>query len=760
MHLVTTRFSSDLLRRFRRFLVAGLIAVALCGTAAAWSGCGFFLARDISASGCGDASGVAFPLCWLGLSAAVGWSASRRGRSGFGWGVLSVVGSPVLGYWALRAFGTPMRKEKAPEAWDEAHARRAVEEESARWLASLGPDHAARTGAIEALFAERTATIKVTHFVQSTTLVQLSGEPMATEEERRKGIYYQAGKHWMKKEIRSLYFDMSRNLAAMDTRERELLRVAELLNSAAGGAEERYRGFRAALVCADGKGVPGQAWWVGLPGDSAGDIIARNHAVLGLSVAVNMSAMLHHLEELRGGAGGSPALRAIAADALDRLNTGGGGGFLRPGEIGGTIFRAGGAHALRIGAFGDGTPLEYAGEGSMVTIAPPGSGKTQCNVLPTLLTWDGPAVVLDISGDLYDGTSRWRAENVGPVYKFSPLEPGGSHSYNPLSFVRSDPDFVWEDSRMLAEALIVPSASAADPFWENEARTVVTAAIAHLCYAEPPEQRPMHRVVDALFGGEVWTELLDGLRGAVDVRVMTQHANALASMPEKTLASVLQTARSSMSAWQGTRLQRVTARSDWSPLDLRSDRKPTIYIVLRPNEVEAYLSVLRVFIGQHIRMLIGGKPPGAGGRPILFMLDELPRLRHMPPVEEALEIGRKYNLRLWMFAQSLGQLQTAYKNADGMMGSCAVRIFMNPSGADGLAEKLSEELGYVDSLADGSRRRLVEAAELAGPKFGDQQLVLALKTKPIRVAKCFAFQDPVLKERMGSRDDVEVADGR
>ncbi len=41
----------------------------------------------------------------------------------------------------------------------------------------------------------------------------------------------------------------------------------------------------------------------------------------------------------------------------------------------------------------------------------------------------------------------------------------------------------------------------------------------------------------------------------------------------------------------------------------------------------------------------------------------------MPPVDEALNIGRKYGLRLWMFAQSIGQLQTAYENADGMLSS-------------------------------------------------------------------------------------------
>jgi type IV secretion system protein VirD4 len=71
-------------------------------------------------------------------------------------------------------------------------------------------------------------------------------------------------------------------------------------------------------------------------------------------------------------------------------------------------------------------------------------------------------------------------------------------------------------------------------------------------------------------------------------------------MNEKTLSSVLQTARSSLGAWTGERVARVTTRSDWSPLDLRSGTNPTIYISFRPNEVEAYLSLLRVFIGQHI----------------------------------------------------------------------------------------------------------------------------------------------------------------
>jgi type IV secretion system protein VirD4 len=147
-------------------------------------------------------------------------------------------------------------------------------------------------------------------------------------------------------------------------------------------------------------------------------------------------------------------------------------------------------------------------------------------------------------------------------------------------------------------------------------------------------------------------------------------------------------------------------------------------------------------------VLTGGKVPPRDAPPILVMLDELPRLRYMAPVDEALNIGRKYGLRLWMFAQSVGQFQTAYPNGDGMLGSCAVRIFMNPSGADGLAERVSEELGYVDSINDNSRRRLVEAADLAGPSYKDRQIVMAMGTKPAMVSKNFAFAHPELNRRM------------
>lgn len=615
----------------------------------------------------------------------------------------------------------------------EKQMRYAEIESMRKWLAWLGPNHVERIKAIDALFEQRSATIWSTCYADISWTRQVKARIGPLTSSVKVPGY--------------VFFTVSRSLSSMDFRERSFLKFAELLNSAYEGNDVSYRRWRTALLWGDGKGtVAGQTQYDGLDQGDATSPVAAAVRRLNLSVDQTIGSMQQQVTQLLS-RDLHPDFRAMLQEFADQLTPAGDGTWLKPSQVQASPFARKGDYALHIGSFSDGTPLTYSGDGSIVTIAPPGSGKTQCNVFPNLLTWTGPAVVLDISGDIYEHTAAWRSANIGPVYKFSPLEPEASHKYNPLTFVRSDPDFIWEDSRLLAEMMIVPSLST-DPFWENEARTVLTAAIAYACYSNPPEQRPMHAVLDVLFGGEAWDNMVLGLRLAVDVRVMTQHATSLSSMNDKTLSSVLQTARSSLGAWSGERVARATSKSDWSPYDLRDGSNPTIYIYIRPNEVEAYLSLLRVFIGQHIRMLTGGAVPQVGSPPILFMLDELPRLRNMPPVDEALNIGRKYGLRLWMFAQSVGQMQTAYDNADGMLGSCAVRIFMNPTGADGLAEKISEELGYVESLQDNSRRRLVEAADLAGPAYRDRQVVIASGAKPAIVSKDFAYQSPELAARM------------
>lgn len=429
--------------------------------------------------------------------------------------------------------------------------------------------------------------------------------------------------------------------------------------------------------------------------------------------------------------------------------------WLTRGELKRTVFAPSDSpYAITFGTLdGTDTELVFAAEGSIMTIAPPGAGKTQCNVFPNLLRWPGPAVVLDVKGEIYDGTSAWRAANVGPVIKFSPLDPSQSARFNPLTGVRSESFYLWEDARFLAEMLIVPKAK--EPFWEDKAKEILTAIIADVAFWNPPDDRPMSKVL-AIINRNGWNEFIDRLRKNPEIQTMRDEGANLASMDPRTLDGALQTAKASLAAWVGERINMVTRQSDWSPLDLRNGTNPTLYVCVKPNEIEAYLSLLRVVIAQHIRALTSDLP-ARGAAPILFVLDELPRLRQMPPVEEALEVGRQYGIKLWMFAQSVGQMKNAYPNGEGMMGSCAVRTFMNASLQDGTAKMIAEQIGMRSGEEHGGKEGklkeatlVVEPTQLAGVEFKELQIVMGIGSKPAKVRKMYAHADPAVKAKMGA----------
>lgn len=658
----------------------------------------------------------------------------RQAGSAIGaWVWWLVGGAVIVVVIVLRSPPTRKQSEKKLEA-EAAAATKA-------WLKTLGASHVERAPRIEALFHDRTATLSAAHFARTaiTTSAGKKKEEWAT----------------------SMFLAVERNLASMNDREREYLRLAVLLSSAADGGNPTYRGWCAALLLGDGKGKVENFSVYGVV-----DVLDREEAVskaataLGLKVEPTINKIVQQLASLRTDAHVPEDIRRVAIESVDQLS--GRGGWLRPADVTGSVFDPKGPFAIRLGSFADGTPLSYSGSGALMTIAAPGSGKSQCHAIPNLLRWKGAAVVLDLKGELFQATSRWRAENVGPVYRFAPTQPDRSHCYNPLAFVDDRPEHIWQESRFLADMMVVPSGSKDSGFWDSKAKEIVAAGIAAICHAMPPEQRSMARLMDIIHGGQAFEAMVAALQAAVDVPAMMRAGTSLAEMNEKTRADVLATVQTSFHGWGDAPVERTTARSDWSPLDLRrqADRPPTLYICLTPREVESYLSIMRVVLAQHIRLLTA-EAPADGDRskvqPVLFLLDELPRLREMPPVAEAIEIGASFGLRVWMFAQSLGQMQNAYKNADGMIGSCAVRLYMNPSGADGLAEKLSEEIGYTVSLQDGSRKRLVEAAELAGPSYKDLQLAFGQGARPAKLSKDFAWQDQELSSRMGAAEVIPRA---
>lgn len=536
---------------------------------------------------------------------------------------------------------------------------------------------------------------------------------------------------------------LSRPVAGMRPREREVLRCVYQLRNLGLTSEYEFYVQRLGIVWGDGA-ASASTWEYKAMGDRVTDLNSAMAAVQnGITLEPAITAAIESLTKALASKPQDPLLRKL----YSRIH--GDGGDLQPGpplkpttdlDDSGLIVGRDEDDPNRL--------WRYEGEGSLVTIAAPGKGKSQCHVVPNLLTWKSAAVVLDIKGELYEQTSAWRAANVGPVYRFSPLDRE-TQRYNPLLQISSDPELLWEDCRFVADMLVVPSGGGGNAkFFDDSARDFVTAALCYVTLAYPKAERTMNKVLDIASGLE-WDQFVKRLQATVDVAPAARAgARYDGEKDPKLRENILQTANTALSAWEGQRITRATSASDWNPKDLGGEGRPTLYICIDPTQIESYLSLLRVVIAQHIRALTTGTPV-RGAPPVLFFLDELPRLRRMAPVEEGLEVGRQYGVRLWMFAQSVGQLTHAYPNGLGMIGSCAARFYMNPDLSDGTAKKLSEDLGLRESLIDGTRQPIAEPSMLAGPQWADKVLVMASGAKPARLDKHFAHSDPAMTARMG-----------
>ena len=67
-------------------------------------------------------------------------------------------------------------------------------------------------------------------------------------------------------------------------------------------------------------------------------------------------------------------------------------------------------------------PLVYQGDGSLLTIARPGSGKSRSVILPNLIHLEGSAIIFDPKGELCRATALWRQQMLGQtVIVFDPF---------------------------------------------------------------------------------------------------------------------------------------------------------------------------------------------------------------------------------------------------------------------------------------------------------------------------------------------------
>ena len=332
-------------------------------------------------------------------------------------------------------------------------------------------------------------------------------------------------------------------------------------------------------------------------------------------------------------------------------------------------------------------PLRFNKPGHLITISKTRGGKGVSSVIPNLLDHKGSVFCVDIKGENHAITAKRRAE-FSSVINLAPFEHR-SHCYNPLDFIRLGADEI-DDASLIASLIVVPGEVSIDSFWDKEARALITGLILYVVRHKPKEHRNLAEVRRLLTLSETdLDEVLDLMMHSPH-ECVKRAASAFSQKAEKERSAVISTAQSHTKVFDSQRLVNITSHSDFRLEDLKRE-VISLYLNIPPHQIAVYKPYLRLMVGLAQAAMTRSEVKPA--KPVLFLLDEFPALGKMPVNGFAYLAG--YGVSLWVFTQSIGQLQAIYgKQADAILSNCAVTQVWSVAPADfKTANHISHTLG-------------------------------------------------------------------
>ena len=317
-----------------------------------------------------------------------------------------------------------------------------------------------------------------------------------------------------------------------------------------------------------------------------------------------------------------------------------------------------------------GDAISYNGERHLLLFGPNGTGKGTRFLIPNLLTIkDRSIVVVDPKGELAAVTADYR-RTIGDVVMLNPFNVLGlgSEGFNPLAALDPQSPTFYDDTAALGEALIKNESK--DPHWSESAQGLMVALImwVKLLYGDKANLEIVRELltaaetVETFIGenGRPHERITGGLRYTATQMVLdggyeiASLAGRFANRETNELSSIRSTG-DTQTRWLLSRPMRDDLKKPGVDFRKLKDRPTTIYVILPAERMRTHSTWLRLVVVSALRALY--RP---GGLRTLFMIDEMPALGHLGPLEDAFGLVRGYHVQIAGFCQDLAQLKALY----------------------------------------------------------------------------------------------------
>ncbi len=350
--------------------------------------------------------------------------------------------------------------------------------------------------------------------------------------------------------------------------------------------------------------------------------------------------------------------------------------------------------------------LVHNGPEHILAFAPTRSGKGVGLVLPTLLSWGGSSLTLDIKGENWALSSGYRKSLGHKVLRFEPTEiEGHSARFNPLAEVRLASLSAIADVQNICDMIVDPNGKGIGDHWTKSAFAFLSGILLHTLVVCREQGRianfsdAVGTVTDPRWKEDI-KELFDYIltidHEAVLAKVLTAkdqgafeaiknaiHSSAVEMMakPDRELGSVISTAMSNLSIYRDPVVAANVSTSDFRIHDLMNYEVPVdLYLIVRPSDIGRLRPVLRLLMNIILRRLTekmefrDGRAVAHYNHRLLLMMDEFPALGRMEVMQQALAFMAGYGVKSYLIVQDLTQLQEAYSKEEAITSNCHIKI--------------------------------------------------------------------------------------
>lgn len=361
-------------------------------------------------------------------------------------------------------------------------------------------------------------------------------------------------------------------------------------------------------------------------------------------------------------------------------------------------------------------PVEQ--DGHYLIIGGSGSGKSSALIIPTLLINNGvPAFVLDIKGEL---SRLAKKKGDARVHIFNPNDRR-SYGYDPFYNLKkeSTEQEILETMQMVTFSLISLSANVKDPFWKISARNMLCGL---MIYHYKRGKHNLVDIMDAILGQPIKASIQEVMTGSEPTTAEYRYLVAFSDLADETISGIYAEMASNIIVFANDQDIRYALKHNslkCSPVDLENGN--SIYVVIREDKLTAYNQVLQLIINQTLNAL-ERRPEKS--EPILFLIDELPRILSAGKIERLLDASRTLrsrNVRLILVTQSVEALMIVYSENEvvDLISNCNYKIVLDAS---------SQKTQHMIREWCGKYRELKKTWNGAGTK---QKTGVSFEEKPI-----------------------------